>query len=107
LAVVAYRQPVLRADVEAIRGVGCIEVLKQLMENELVRISGRSEELGRPYLYGTTSRFLQIFGLRSADRLPRADWVNEARLTSQAIESNLESSFEHDQGQAQKQRSPL
>jgi segregation and condensation protein B len=99
LAVVAYRQPVLRADVEAIRGVGCSEVLKQLMESELVRISGRSEELGRPYLYGTTTRFLQIFGLRSADRLPRADWVNEARLTSQAIESNnLESSFEHDPG---------
>jgi len=98
LAVVAYRQPVLRADVEAIRGVGCSEVLKQLMETELVRISGRSDELGRPYLYGTTSRFLQIFGLRSADRLPRADWVNEARLTSQAIESNLESSFEHDPG---------
>lgn len=98
LAVVAYRQPVLRADVEAIRGVGCSEVLKQLMETELVRISGRSEDLGRPYLYGTTNRFLQIFGLRSADRLPRADWVNEARLTSQATESNLDSSFEHDPG---------
>lgn len=76
LAVVAYRQPVLRANVEAIRGVGCSEVLKQLMEMDLVRISGRSEDLGRPYLYGTTSRFLQIFGLRSADRLPRIDWVN-------------------------------
>lgn len=99
LAVVAYRQPVLRADIEAIRGVGCSEVLKQLMETELVRISGRSEELGRPYLYGTTNRFLQIFGLRSADRLPRADWVNEALLTSQTTESNnLESSFEHDPG---------
>jgi segregation and condensation protein B len=98
LAVVAYRQPVLRADVEAIRGVGCSEVLKQLMESELVRISGRSEELGRPYLYGTTNRFLQIFGLRSADRLPRANWVNEARLNSQPIERNLESSFEHDPG---------
>ncbi len=98
LAVVAYRQPVLRADVEAIRGVGCSEVLKQLMESELVRISGRSEELGRPYLYGTTNRFLQIFGLRSADRLPRADWVNAARARSQAIEVKLDSSFEHDPG---------
>lgn len=76
LAVVAYRQPVLRANIEAIRGVGCSEVLKQLMEIDLVRISGRSEDLGRPYLYGTTSRFLQTFGLRSADRLPRIDWVN-------------------------------
>ena len=98
LAVVAYRQPVLRADVEAIRGVGCSEVLKQLMESELVRISGRSEELGRPYLYGTTNRFLQIFGLRSADRLPRADWVNAARVDSQSTEVKLESSFEHDPG---------
>jgi len=98
LAVVAYRQPVLRADIEAIRGVGCSEVLKQLMECELVRISGRSEELGRPYLYGTTNHFLQIFGLRSADRLPRADWVNAARIASQTIEPNLESSFEHDPG---------
>ncbi len=98
LAVVAYRQPVLRAEVEAIRGVGCTEVLKQLMETELVRISGRSEELGRPYLYGTTNRFLQIFGLRSADRLPRADWVNEARFISQDTVSNLESSFEQDPG---------
>ena len=98
LAVVAYRQPVLRADVEAIRGVGCSEVLKQLMESELVRISGRSEDLGRPYLYGTTNRFLQIFGLRSADRLPRADWVNAARIASQTNQPNLDSSFEHDPG---------
>lgn len=76
LAIVAYRQPVTRADIEAIRGVGCSEILKQLMEMDLVRISGRSEDLGRPYLYGTTQRFLQMFGLRSADRLPRIEWVN-------------------------------
>ncbi len=80
LAVVAYRQPVLRAEVEAIRGVGCSEALKQLMELELVRISGRSEDLGRPYLYGTTRRFLQMFGLRSIDRLPRKAWVNESSM---------------------------
>jgi segregation and condensation protein B len=94
LAVVAYRQPVLRADIESIRGVGCSEVLKQLMEGELVRICGRSEELGRPYLYGTTKRFLQIFGLRSADRLPRADWVNGSMLTSQPTEPILNSSYD-------------
>ena len=73
LAVVAYRQPVLRADVEAIRGVQCGEILRQLMERELVRIAGRSEELGRPFLYGTTRRFLQVFGLRHLDELPRAE----------------------------------
>lgn len=72
LAVIAYRGPVLRADIEAIRGVNCGEILRQLMERDLVRISGRSEELGRPYLYATTKRFLQLYGLVSLDDLPRA-----------------------------------
>jgi segregation and condensation protein B len=73
LSVVAYRQPVLRADVDAVRGVDCGEILRQLMERDLVRIMGRSDDLGRPYLYGTTKRFLQIFGLRHLEDLPRAD----------------------------------
>lgn len=72
LSVVAYRQPVARAGVEAIRGVQCGEILRQLMERDLVRIVGRADELGRPFLYGTTKRFLQVFGLRSLDDLPRA-----------------------------------
>lgn len=75
LAIVAYRQPVLRADIEAIRGVGCSDALKQLLELDLVRIGGRSEDLGRPYLYETTQRFLLLFGLRSVDRLPEIDSV--------------------------------
>ncbi len=73
LAVVAYRQPVLRAKIEGIRGVQCGEILRQLIERELVRIAGRSEELGRPFLYGTTRQFLQIFGLRHLDELPRRE----------------------------------
>lgn len=73
LAVVAYRQPVVRAEIEAVRGVQCSEMLRQLMERELVRIVGRSEELGRPYLYGTTRGFLEVFGLRDLDELPRAE----------------------------------
>jgi segregation and condensation protein B len=73
LAVVAYRQPVLRADIEAIRGVQSGEVLRQLIERDLVRIMGRSDEPGRPFLYGTTKSFLQFFGLRHLDELPRAD----------------------------------
>ena len=89
LAIVAYRQPVMRASVESIRGVGCSEVLKQLMEMDLVRISGRSEDLGRPYLYGTTRRFLQMFGLRSADRLPRMDWVNNFDSNTGSTHANL------------------
>jgi segregation and condensation protein B len=71
LAVVAYRQPVPRAEVEAVRGVSCGEILRVLLERDLVRIGGRSEELGRPYLYCTTRRFMQTFGLRSLDELPR------------------------------------
>lgn len=78
LAVVAYRQPVLRADIEAIRGVQCGEMLRQLMERDLVRIVGRADELGRPLLYGTTKRFLQVFGLRHPDDLPRADQLRVA-----------------------------
>ena len=74
LAVVAYRGPVSRADVEAIRGVACGELLRQLMERDLIRIAGRSEELGRPYLYDTTKHFLQLFGLPSADALPSINW---------------------------------
>ena len=72
LSVVAYRQPVVRAEIEAIRGVASGEILRQLLERELVRISGRSEELGRPYLYSTTKQFLQVFGLGSLEELPRA-----------------------------------
>lgn len=73
LAVVAYRQPVLRAEIESIRGVQCGEVLRQLMERDLVKIVGKSTELGRPFLYGTTRRFLQVFGLRSLEDLPGRD----------------------------------
>ncbi|MFG0290422.1 MAG: SMC-Scp complex subunit ScpB [Rhodopirellula sp. JB044] len=73
LAVVAYRQDVTRADVESVRGVACGEILRQLMQLDLVRISGRSEDLGRPYLYGTTKRFLKICGLASINALPAID----------------------------------
>ena len=78
LAVVAYRQPVLRTDVEAIRGVACGEVLRTLMEKHLVKITGRAEEPGRPMLYGTTKQFLEVFGLSSLKDLPEAEGL-EAR----------------------------
>lgn len=80
LAVIAYRQPVPRADIEAIRGVNCGEVLRQLLERDLVRIGGRSEELGRPYLYATTKRFLQVFGLNNAEELPDRDVLRGSPL---------------------------
>lgn len=70
LAIVAYRQPVTRAEVESIRGVSCGEVLKTLMDHRLVTIQGRAEELGRPILYGTTRQFLDTFGLATLKDLP-------------------------------------
>ena len=81
LAVVAYRQPVLRAEIEAIRGVQCGEMLRQLLERDLVKIGGRSEELGRPFLYCTTKHFLRGFGLRNLDELPRAESLKAAAAT--------------------------
>jgi segregation and condensation protein B len=71
LAIVAYRQPILRADIEAIRGVGCGDLLHGLMEKQLIKIVGRAQVLGRPMLYGTTRRFLEVFGLGSLESLPK------------------------------------
>ncbi len=70
LAIVAYRQPVTRAEIEAIRGVGSEEMLRQLLERDLVAVGGRAEELGRPNVYGTTRRFLEAFGLARLEDLP-------------------------------------
>jgi segregation and condensation protein B len=78
LAVVAYRQPIARADVEAIRGVQCGEMLRVLMERDLLRIVGRADELGRPFLYGTTRKFLQVFGLGRLEQLPPVDQIRIA-----------------------------
>lgn len=73
LAIIAYRQPIMRADIEGIRGVQCGDMLQLLMERGLVRIAGRDESLGRPILYGTTRKFLQVFGLKSLRDLPQAE----------------------------------
>jgi segregation and condensation protein B len=73
LALVAYKQPVLRADIEAVRGVASGEMLNRLRELNLIKIVGRAEELGRPMLYGTTKRFLEVFGLSGLDDLPEVE----------------------------------
>ena len=70
LSVIAYRQPLMRAEIEAIRGVGCGEVLRSLLDKRLVKISGRAEAPGRPMLYGTGPEFLHLFGLSSLEDLP-------------------------------------
>jgi len=73
LSIIAYRQPIMRADIEAIRGVSSGEMVRKLMEKNLVKIVGRAEVLGRPMLYGTTTFFLEAFGLSSIEDLPRVD----------------------------------
>lgn len=70
LAIIAYRQPVTRADIEAVRGVNCDGVLRTLLARELIEPVGRLETPGRPYLYGTTIQFLHYFGLDSLEALP-------------------------------------
>lgn len=73
LAIIAYRQPIMRAEVERIRGVQCGELLGHIMEKGLIKIAGRHESLGRPVLYGTTKKFLQVFGLNSLRDLPEVE----------------------------------
>jgi segregation and condensation protein B len=79
LAIVAYRQPVLRADIEAVRGVASGEMLRGLMEKNLVKIVGRAEVLGRPMLYGTTRQFLEVFGLNGIEDLPNVEALRGGR----------------------------
>jgi len=77
LAVVAYRQPVTRAEVENVRGVDAGPVLKSLVDRKLVRIAGHREVPGRPLVYATTKRFLEVFGLPKLDDLPTLREVEE------------------------------
>ena len=80
LAVVAYRQPVTRAEVEQIRGVKCDYSLQSLMNKQLIMEVGRKEALGRPILYGTTDKFLQHFGIQTLDELPNVDFSSEGEM---------------------------
>ena len=70
LTIIAYRQPLTRADTEAIRGAQSLEVIKQLADRGLVRIVGEDDSLGRPYLYGTTPKFLELFAVSKLSELP-------------------------------------
>lgn len=77
LAIIAYRQPVSKPEIEAIRGVNCDQVLVNLMEKNLVTITGRGEGVGRPLLYGTTEDFLRTFGLKGLGDLPKLRELEE------------------------------
>ncbi len=73
LAIIAYKQPIIRADIEAIRGVAAGEMIRSLMYKGLVKITGRADVLGRPMLYGTTKKFLEVFGLNTLKDLPKIE----------------------------------
>ena len=83
LAVIAYRQPIGRAEIESVRGVAVDGVVATLLERKVIRVAGRSEQPGRPLLYETTPLFLELFGLKSLDELPNADELR--RLQSPEI----------------------
>lgn len=85
LAIIAYKQPMLRANIEAIRGVACGETVRSLMEKHLVKIAGRAEEPGRPILYGTTKRFLELFGLNSLKDLPQPDALKQVEQREERV----------------------
>jgi segregation and condensation protein B len=84
LAIIAYRQPITRADMEAVRGVAVDGVLQTLLDRNLVRIAGRSEIAGRPLLYETTQFFMDHFGLKNLDDLPNASELRRVALPKAA-----------------------
>jgi len=87
LAIIAYRQPIGRAEIEEIRGVGAGAILKSLQERGLIDVTGRGEGMGRPLLYGTTPLFLEHFALRHLGELPRADELAVALRPAQQAAS--------------------
>ncbi len=77
LSIIAYKQPISRVDVEAIRGVDCAGVLKNLLAKKLIRIKGRAPGPGRPLMYGTTDKFLEAFGLGKLSDMPKLSEIKE------------------------------
>jgi segregation and condensation protein B len=87
LAIIAYRQPITKGAIEAVRGVACDGMLQKLLDRELVRIGGRAELPGRPLLYETTELFYEHFGIRSIDDLPNANELRRVKLPEAPSES--------------------
>ncbi len=80
LAIVAYKQPITKLEIESLRNVDADAMMKGLLEKDLVRIIGRKDTPGRPRVYGTTRKFLECFGLKSLDELPKIDNIDKANL---------------------------
>ncbi len=87
LAIVAYRQPITKAAIEAVRGVACDGMLQKLLDRDLVRIGGRADLPGRPMLYETTDLFYEHFGIRSIDDLPNAAELRKVKLPEPVLEA--------------------
>lgn len=86
IAIIAYKQPVTRVEIESIRGVDCSGVINVLMERQIIEIKGRKEVIGKPFLYGTTAEFLEVFGLKSLSDLPTLKEIDEI---SQNLETGI------------------
>jgi hypothetical protein len=109
LAIVAYRQPVTKASLEAVRGVSCDGMLQKLLDRELIKIGGRAELPGRPLLYETTDLFFEHFGVKSVDELPNASELRTVRLPEPESETDTESDNnqeEHGQHTEHTEKSP-
>lgn len=108
LAVIAYRQPIVRSDIEKIRGVDVTPTLKTLLERRLVRIVGHQESVGQPALYGTTEDFLKIFGLSSLSQLPTLRDLNEfEKDPGEPVEEDVAGSVETPGGECPAEVSPV
>ena len=90
LAIVAYRQPITKAAIEAVRGVSCDGMIQKLLDRDLIRIGGRAELPGRPLLYQTTELFFEHFGINSIDDLPNASELRRVKLPEPAEETTKE-----------------
>lgn len=91
LAIIAYRQPVTRAEMETIRGVAVDSAVNRLLELELVQVTGRAELPGRPIQYGTTERFLDFAGIKSIEELPASDVISHQQLDTWIRQANQQS----------------
>ena len=99
LAIIAYRQPVTKASIEAVRGVSCDGMLQKLLDRELIKIGGRAELPGRPLLYDTTDLFFEHFGVKSVDELPNSAELRTIKLPEpepEAAESDADISDQND-----------
>ncbi len=101
LAIIAYKQPITRAEIEVIRGVNVDGIVKSLLDRELIKISGQKDVVGRPYLYRTCKRFLEHFGLNSLANLPPLE--AREKPTARKISSSSDLSFNNSEGEGEEE----